>query len=395
MDTSLGALQRASAVDRDSYRPVFFRLRSTSDREALEDLLKHEPRVHVMDELHSQLTELVRTLNPSIKYTKAERDVAAKAHLNNVPAEEYGVWVYYPWSFRLVHLLDEAEFAMVRTDRNRNKITSVEQAVLTTKRIGVIGLSVGQSVCLTLALERCFGELRIADFDTLELSNLNRIRNGVHSMGHLKTVNVAREIAELDPFLKVTLFSEGLTRENIERFCTEGGKLDILVDECDSVDVKILCRQHAKALGIPVLMDTSDRGLIDVERFDLEPERPIMHGFLEDLDLRVTERPMSDAEKLPFLLAMVGTETLSPRMKASLPEVGRSLVTWPQLASGVVLGGAVIADIARCILLDQMAWSGRWWVDPQDRMTAEESAVRPTRSSSTEHTSNTTPPWRS
>ena len=31
-------------------------------------------------------------------------------------------------------------------------------------------------------------------------------------------------------------------------------------------------------------MATSDRGLIDVERFDLEPERPIFHGLLGDVD---------------------------------------------------------------------------------------------------------------
>ncbi|HRF79656.1 MAG TPA: hypothetical protein PL070_06180, partial [Flavobacteriales bacterium] len=91
----------------------------------------------------------------------------------------YGVWVFYPWADRLVHLLDEPEFALVRTDRNRNKITREEQAELATKKVGVIGLSVGQSVSLTLALERSFGEIRLADFDTLELSNLNRIRSGV------------------------------------------------------------------------------------------------------------------------------------------------------------------------------------------------------------------------
>ncbi|HPF91885.1 MAG TPA: hypothetical protein PLL57_14590, partial [Flavobacteriales bacterium] len=71
------------------------------------------------------------------------------------------------------------EFALVRTDRNRNKITREEQAILSSKKVGVIGLSVGQSVSLTLALERSFGEIRLADHDTLELSNLNRIRSGV------------------------------------------------------------------------------------------------------------------------------------------------------------------------------------------------------------------------
>lgn len=366
MDSLLEALLHASAVDRDSYRPLFFRLREPADRAALEELLKREPRVQVFDELQSQLTELVRTLNPSIVYTKEARDAAARAHVKEIPAEEYGVWVYYPWSFRLVHLLDEAEFALVRTDRNRNKITAAEQAALATKRIGVIGLSVGQSICLTLALERGFGELRIADFDVLELSNLNRIRSGTQSMGHLKTVNVAREIAEIDPFLKVTLFNEGLNRDNIERFCTEGGKLDILVDECDSVDVKIFCRQTAKALHIPVLMDTSDRGMLDIERFDLEPERPILHGLIEHLDPNDAAKARTNEEKLPFVVPMIGLETMSTRMKASMMEIENSVVTWPQLASSVVMGGAIGGHCIRRILLGHEVPSGRWWLDTDE-----------------------------
>ncbi len=32
-----------------------------------------------------------------------------------------------------------------------------------------------------MAMERSFGELRIADYDVLELTNLNRIRTGVHN----------------------------------------------------------------------------------------------------------------------------------------------------------------------------------------------------------------------
>jgi tRNA A37 threonylcarbamoyladenosine dehydratase len=62
-----------------------------------------------------------------------------------------------------------------------------------------MGLSVGQSVSLALAMERSFGELRIADFDELDLSNINRIRTGVYNLKIQKTVIVAREIAEIDP----------------------------------------------------------------------------------------------------------------------------------------------------------------------------------------------------
>jgi len=366
MDTLLEALDSASAPDRTTFRPVFFRLADPEDRVRLEELLKREPHTVVHDELHSQLRELVRTLNPSQRYGKEDLDSAAVAHLNGKEPRYYGVWVHYPWNARLVHLLDEREFVLVRTDRNRNKITAEEQAILSTKRIGVLGLSVGQSVCLTLALERSFGELRIADFDTLELSNLNRIRSGTHSMGHLKTVNVAREIAEIDPFLKVTLFNDGLSRSNIDRFYTEGGTLDLLVDECDSVDVKVLCRLTAKELRIPVVMDTSDRGMLDVERFDLEPDRAILHGLIDHLDLNDAEKARTNEEKLPFVLPMAGIDTLSPRMKASMLEIENTVTTWPQLASSVVMGGGAVGHIARRIGLGHPVPSGRWWLDTDE-----------------------------
>jgi len=63
----------------------------------------------------------------------------------------------------VVHLLEESEFAELRTNRNRYKITPDEQATLARKRIGVVGLSVGQSAALILALERSFSEMRLAD----------------------------------------------------------------------------------------------------------------------------------------------------------------------------------------------------------------------------------------
>ena len=33
-------------------------------------------------------------------------------------------------------------------------------------------------------------------------------------------------------------------------------------------------------------MDANDRGLLDIERFDREPHRPLLHGLLGDADPR-------------------------------------------------------------------------------------------------------------
>ncbi|MBL8010911.1 MAG: Rv1355c family protein [Flavobacteriales bacterium] len=365
MDTGLHARLREAGTDALTCAAQVFRPTVEADRAGLASLFSAGRVLQVHDRLLDQLGELLRIQSPARRFTAHELDLAVSDHLAGTRLEDHGVWVFYPWSGRLVHLLDEAEFARVRTDRNRNKITAEEQAVLSTKRIGVIGLSVGQSVSLALALERGFGELRIADHDDLDLSNLNRLRSGVHNLGLPKTVNVAREIAEIDPFLKVTCFHEGITRDNLDRFLTDGGRLDVLVEECDSVDIKVLARQRAKAHRIPVVMDTSDRGMIDVERFDLEPERPLLHGLIDHLDPDAAATARTAEEKLPFVAPMAGLHTLSKRMKASMIEVGHGLVSWPQLASSVFLGGALACDTVRRILLGQMTGSGRFHIDPE------------------------------
>lgn len=364
MDSLLMARLAANSAEDLAYRPTLFRL--PQDGLALAALLQERPGTRISDRLPQQLRELMKTLHPGQRFTEEDLQEAMARHLADRPMAQYGAWAYYPWSGHLVHLLDSEEFGLVRTDRNRNKITRAEQQQIGTLKVGVIGLSVGQSVSLTMALERCFGEIRLADFDTLDLSNLNRIRTGVHHLGMNKAIITAREIAEIDPYLNVCCFTDGLTKENLDAFFTLGGKLDIVVEECDSVEIKILARQKAKALGIPVVMDMSDRGCLDVERFDLEPDRPLLHGWIDHLDLDAASRPMTAEEKVPYMLPITGVDTLSPRMKASVIELGQTISTWPQLATSVVLGGALAGDAVRRIALGQFRTSGRWYVDLEE-----------------------------
>lgn len=355
-----------SQLHKDTYNPSFYRILNTDENIKLTELLQQKPYIQVFDTINNQLVDLIKGLNPSVIFNTETLTQAIEKHLDGTNLQQYGVWVYYPWLEKLVHILDEEEYVLVRTNRNKHKITAKEQAILADKKIGVIGLSVGQSVSLTLAIERGCGELRIADYDVLDLTNLNRIRSGVHNIDLKKTVIVAREIAEIDPYLKVTCFHEGITEENIDAFLTENGKLDLLVDECDSFDIKISARRKAKALQIPVLMEGSDRCTIDIERFDLDPNRPVLHGFVENLDMDAFKLLKTMDERIPYIAPVTGVETLSPRMKASAMEIMSSISTWPQLASAVTYGGGISADISRKILLGHLKVSGRFFIDMDD-----------------------------
>lgn len=273
-------------------------------------------------------------------------------------------WAYYPWRRAVVAVLDPQTFRRTRFDRNRNLITRAEQDRLGQLRIGIVGLSVGHAVAHLLAMEGVCGEMRLADFDALELTNLNRVPATVFDLGVNKATAAARRIAELDPYLPVQAFTSGLTADNIDAFL-DG--LDIVIEECDSLDMKVTVRQAARARGLPVLMATSDHGLVDVERFDLEPHRPILHGLLGDIDAAALAGLPSE-DKVPYVLSILEAGQLSARGAASMVEVGRTLSTWPQLASEVTLGAATIAKAVRRIGLGQELPSGRVRIDVDEAL---------------------------
>ncbi|WP_234655730.1 Rv1355c family protein [Dyadobacter chenwenxiniae] len=345
-----------------SFKPIFFRLSDVDDKKRLEVLLEKKPDILLSDTIYDQLFELVKIENPTQKLSPEQSDACIQKHLDGLSFREYGVWVYYPWSRRLVHLLDREEFGRVRTNRNNCKITPDEQQLLSTKKIGIIGLSIGHAVALTLATERSVGELRLADYDLIELSNLNRIQTGTHNLGINKSVVAARAIAEIDPFINVRIYRHGISEGNINDFLTQDGKLDLLVEVCDGLDIKVLARKRARHFEIPVVMDTSDRGMIDIERFDKEPERPILHGLLGEIDPESLKN-LSTTEKIQVVGKIINADEISERLKASLTQVGQTITSWPQLGSAVALGGAITTDTCRKILLGMEVESGRFYVD--------------------------------
>lgn len=352
------------SIRNEDFLPRIFNINNPNDKLEVQELINEQQDLLVIDQIESQLRELIKIRHPKAPLSEAEYQEQIEQMLDGKSAHYYGCWVYYPWNNKLVHLLNKDEFVELRTSRNLYKITPEERTQLLSKKIAVIGLSVGQMIALTIAMERICDEIRLADFDLIELSNMNRIRTSVTNIGVSKAMVAAREIAELDPFINVVIYTDGITENNIDHFLTHNGKVDLLIEECDGLDVKILSRIKARTYGIPVVMETNDRGLIDIERYDLEPERGLLHGLIpENMGDLTALRNLTNQEKVPLLGAMVGIDKISERMKMSLGEMGKTISTWPQLASSVVLGGAMVTDVSRRILLNEFRNSGRYYVD--------------------------------
>ena len=367
MSNGLTSALAAAAARRDvtTFRPVLLDAQAPDTAPALAALAA-DPTVVVVDELGDQLAQLVQGRAPRERLAGDECRAAVQRVLEGCEPAAFGTWVFYPWSRRLVHVLPAPLHHELRLDRNRYAITVDEQRRLAGLCVAVAGLSVGRAVVSTMAHEGIGGELRLADFDVLDLSNLNRVAGGVADVGVNKVVLAAREVAELDPYVRVVTYPRGVDETTIADFVAGA---DVIVDECDDLEMKVRLREHARAARRPVVMATSHRGMLDVERFDLEPERPPFHGLLGDVTSAALGG-LTTKQKVPYVIRILDPATLTERAAASMVEVKESVSTWPQLASDVALGGAMVANAVRRIALGELTGSGRFYAD-LDELTAD------------------------
>ena len=76
-------------------------------------------------------------------------------------------------------------------------------------------------------------------------------------------------------------------------------------------------------------------------------------------------------EKIKFVIPIIGLESLSTRSAASMSEIGRTISTWPQLGSEVILGGATISTAIRQWALGEPLASGRRYIDLTELVSTE------------------------
>lgn len=298
-----------------------------------------------------QLDEL--EINVSRDILTSESRFLFENDVNEIPVE-FGSWMYFPLRKKYIQILPKSDFIELRTCRNRLKITREEQLELSNKVIAIIGLSAGNAVANALVSERICGKIILFDFDFCELSNLNRLNAGLFDLGLNKCVIAANSILERDPYMDVEIHEDGFKKSQEHADIISSS--DLVIDECDSFEVKILLRELSKTFHKPILMHTSERGITDIERFDKFHDLDIFHGLLKGVNME---------NKRDVLISIISPELVSERMLVSFSELGKSLKSWPQLATEVFAGGANLAGIARMILLNQFVRGGRYFFNTE------------------------------
>src|SRR5215472_4167137 len=164
---------------------------------------------------------------------------AREAFIASYSAREPGIWSYYPWLNLALRTVEPDALFELRTNRNRNLVTTAEQSTLRQARVAIAGLSVGSNIAGALAHHGIGRTFCLADHDDLATSNLNRTYARLLDVGVPKCQLAARSVLELDPFVTCVLYPRGLDDDSADAFVAAS---DIVFDEVDDFRIKVKLR---------------------------------------------------------------------------------------------------------------------------------------------------------
>lgn len=248
--------------------------------------------------------------------------------------------------------------------RNRNLILPTEQAVLRKSTIAFFGLSVGShAACSWMMISRALNVI-LADPDTIDATNLNRLYATLNDIGKLKTDVLMRRIMDINPFCNVFAFSNLENKSDLQLIFDQNRDVSVIVEETDSFDAKVLLRKIARDKRIPLISaaDVGDNIIVDIERYDIDPATKPFLGRVKNPEA-IDFKTLSDKAKKKLIIELVGFEANSERMIDSLIGIGGSIVSWPQLGSTAQIAGGVVANILKNIILKENIRSGRYFID--------------------------------
>ena len=338
-----------------------------SDAELQKIIKEYKALGYSFVDLFNNQTEELMELN-SIKFGGEVSDLTDEYKRNN-----FGNVVVYPWRKSILRILSENDFFALLTSRNKYLINESEQERFQKTTLAVAGLSVGSNIVLAVVMQGGCKNIKIADGDELSTSNMNRIITDLHCIGENKAESLAKKLYDINPYVNIEVFPNGISVNNITEF-TNGAS--IIFDEIDSLYLKLDFRFIAKEKKIPLVMitDNGDNVMVDIERYDLDPKLLPFHGLLrpEDIfDLQKSHGQLSPQEKVTLSLKIVQPQNAVKRMQDSLLEVGKTLKTWPQLATASFLAGSVGSNIVKKIANNDPLNSGRLHVSVDSALIPE------------------------
>ncbi|MDX1451409.1 MAG: molybdopterin-synthase adenylyltransferase MoeB [Oleiphilaceae bacterium] len=196
------------------------------------------------------------------------------------------------------------------------------QLALKQSRVLIVGLGgLGSPVALYLAAAGV-GHLELVDFDTVDLSNLQRqIAHGTDDIGEAKVVSAARRIAAINPEVAVSSHHAQLDESALKKLVKS---VDLVLDCTDNFSTRFLLNRVCVSAMTPLVSGAAIRFEGQIASFDPRlPESPCYRCLYQDIEEEALT--CSEAGVIAPLVGVIGAMQALEAVKL-LAGVGQSLV---------------------------------------------------------------------
>ena len=217
-----------------------------------------------------------------------------------------------------------------RFNREKKLIGEHKFDWINSKHVAVFGVGGVGGNAVEALVRAGIGEITVVDFDTVDVTNINRQVFALSSTVGKVKVDVAKErLLDINPYLKIHAINDKYTADNAETILSTD--FDYVIDAIDMVTSKIDLLVRCQSMSIPVIssmgtgnkLDATQLVVTDISKTHTCPLAKVMRKELRNRGVKKQKVVYSTEQaRKPILLeGEVATRKQSPASISFVPSV--------------------------------------------------------------------------
>lgn len=192
------------------------------------------------------------------------------------------------------------------------------------KKILLIGVGGVGSYALEALIRNGFYDITIVDFDTIDLSNLNRqLITDSTNIGKYKVDEAKKRALLINPNINIQVINEKLNKENLRNLLNQN--FDYIIDACDTLDVKFALMENSlhysykliSSMGTAKKTDPTKLEITTLDKTNNDPIARLLRNKVRKAHINKKIYVVSSTE-VPKQINMLGTANLVPSVAGLL-----------------------------------------------------------------------------
>ena len=192
------------------------------------------------------------------------------------------------------------------------------------KKILLIGVGGVGSYALEALIRNGFFDITIVDFDTIDLSNLNRqLITDSTNIGKYKVDEAKKRALLINPNINIQTINEKLNKENLRNLLNQN--FDYIIDACDTLDVKFALMENSlhysykliSSMGTAKKTDPTKLEITTLDKTNNDPIARLLRNKVRKAHINKKIYVVSSTE-VPKQINMLGTANLVPSVAGLL-----------------------------------------------------------------------------